>query len=322
MTQPNRVSVIVPTRDTRDLTLACIDAIRSAGPDEVILVDDGGRDDTGALVRDRFRDVQMIRLPIPEGFTRAANRGLAAATGDILLLLNSDTEIAPGSLDALRAAIVEEPSLGIAGASLSFPDGTPQWSGGRQPTPWWVFGLASGLPGLLARLPGYRVVRPVSGDSSENVEWVTGAALAMRREVWDRCGPLDEMFHFYCQDLDLCLRARDAGFSVRIVSEFKVMHHQGATIRLSSGRASPLDPSLLWGDLVRWAGKRHGPAGTRRFARALQVGGRVRLLVRRLVRLALFGETRHRWDRENLTYSKALETVSSLADEIRRTASN
>src|SRR6185369_3384658 len=124
------------------------------------------------------------------GFTRAANLGLARASGEILLLLNSDTEVDASGLAALSAAFAAEPRLGAAGADLYYPDGSPQWSGGRAPTLAWLFALASGAPALFRRLPFYRRLKP-PGARGGAVEWVTGAALAVRRAAWEQAGPLD-----------------------------------------------------------------------------------------------------------------------------------
>ncbi len=247
------LSIVVPTRDTRELTLACLAAIdraagagragRSgaggwAGGPQVILVDDAGGDGTAEAARLRHPDLVVLRTPSPLGFTRAANLGLAAAAGDVVLLLNSDTEIAPGALAALAAAFAAEPRLGAAGAALAYPDGSPQWSGGAAPTLPWLCGLASGLPALLGRLPSYRRLRP-PGAAPAKVEWVTGAALALRRAALAEVGPLDERFRFYAQDLDLCLRLTAAGWRVALLPAVRVMHHHGATIsRRNAGAAA------------------------------------------------------------------------------------
>lgn len=277
---------------------------------EVVLVDDAGDDGTAEAAAQLYPRLRVLRLERQAGFTRAANAGLAAATGDVLLLLNSDTEVgADGAgLAALLRRLTTDPGLGIVGAALRYPDGSPQWSGGAEPDAAWLFALASGLPALLGRLPLYRRLRPPSaslapgaagagtndgGDGSAGgagllaVDWVTGAALAIRRTAWEQLGPLDERFRFYAQDLDLCVRARDAGWSVGVLGDFRVLHHHGATILAEGGRrvrqeGGAQHAELLWTDLVRWAGKRGGERGARRAARALRIGGALRLLGRRL----------------------------------------
>jgi len=276
-----RLSVVIPTHDTRALTLRCLETLPAdagGGPLEVVVVDDGSRDGTAEAIAERFPAVRVLAVQEAEGFTRAANRGLAAASAPLLLLLNSDTEVADGALDRLVAAFESDPSLGIAGAQLSFPDGSPQWSGGRTPTLPWFFVLASGAGPLLRRLAPYRAARPLGAARARPVDWVTGAALGLRREVWQAAGPLDPRFLFYAQDLDLCVRAGRAGWRVEIRPEVRVLHHHGASISKAPGSFRRQNPALLWCDLLRWAGKEGGPARARSVRRVLAAGARLRLL--------------------------------------------
>jgi len=329
---PRPLSVVVPTRNTRQLTLACLAALAAAAavrPElaaiEVVLVDDAGDDGTAEAVAARHPDVRVIRLERQEGFTRAANRGLAAAAGGTLLLLNSDAEVGADGrgLAALLARFAAEPRLGIAGGALRYPDGTPQWSGGGEPTAAWLFALASGLPGLLARLPLYRRLRPAGGTRgtrAAEVAWVTGAAMAIRRAVWEEVGPLDESFRFYAQDLDLCLRARQAGWSVAVVPDFEVIHHHGATIEGEGGRGrggarGAVHPELLWTDLLRWADKRGCEAAARRAARALLAGGRLRLLGRRLAAPLVPAAARDRFRADSAAFGRAVAAVAAMTAE-------
>ncbi len=276
-----RLSIVIPTHNTRDLTLRCLDTIAVIPEAQVVLVDDAGTDGTAEAVAERHPAVEVIRTAEPSGFTRSVNLGLARARGEILLLLNSDTEIDRAGLEALLAAFDADLRLGIAGAALHYPDGSPQWSGGRAPSLAWLFALASGLPALLGRLPFYRRVKP-PGAAPGEIEWVTGAALAMRRAVHEAVGPLDESFRFYAQDLDLCLRARNAGWTVALLPEFRVLHHHGATIGrgVESGRQNW---RLLWTDLLLWARKHRGAGWARRAALLMLIGGTARLLGRGVI---------------------------------------
>ncbi len=275
----SKLSVVIPTHNTRDLTLRCVETLEAEGtPVEIVVVDDGGSDGTAEALA--ARDVTVLRrFPAGSagGFTRAANLGMAQTRGEILLLLNSDTEVEPGSLASLLAAFDRDPKLGVAGAALHYPDGSPQWSGGRAPSLLWLFGLTSGLPRLLARLPRYRKVKPV-GAAPGMVDWVTGAALAMRRRVWDQVGPLDERFRFYAQDLDVCLRAGAAGWKVEILPDVRVMHHHGATIGRDPNSWGKQNSELLWTDLLRWAEKSRGRKWGRRAAFVMRAGAALRLL--------------------------------------------
>ena len=113
------------------------------------------------------------------GFAVAANAGVAAARGEVILLLNSDAIVEADALRAIVAAFENEPRLGVAGARLLNEDGTPQWSGGATPTLPWMIGVVSGA-GHLARL-----FRRRGGNHVRKVDWVSGAALAFRRGVWE-----------------------------------------------------------------------------------------------------------------------------------------
>ncbi len=145
---------------------------------------------------------------------------------------------------------------------------------------------------------------------------MTGAAMAIRRAVWEEVGPLDEDFRFYAQDLDLCLRARQAGWKVAVVPELEVIHHHGATIQGEGGRGGgrgAVHPELLWTDLLRWADKRRGEPAARRAARALLAGGRLRLLGRRLAAPLVPAAERDRFRADSAAFGRAVEAVAALA---------
>jgi N-acetylglucosaminyl-diphospho-decaprenol L-rhamnosyltransferase len=305
MTLPARLSIVIPTHDTRALTLRCVETLEAEGTDdlEIVVVDDGGSDGTAEALAAAHPRVRVLRLSPSVGFTRAANHGLAAAGGDLLLLLNSDTEVAPGAFAPLFAAFARDPELGVAGAVLHYPDGRAQWSGGGAPTLLWLFGLASGLPPLLARLPFWRRLKPV-GAPAGPVDWVTGAALALRRRAWEDSGGLDEGFRFYGQDLDLCLRLREIGWKVAIVPELRVLHHHGATI----GSRSNLE--LLWTDLLRWARKDRRPGFARQAAWALRSGAALRRLGRAAALPFVARERRAAWRAESAALRRAAQAIS------------
>jgi N-acetylglucosaminyl-diphospho-decaprenol L-rhamnosyltransferase len=377
-TAPPPLSVVIPSRNTRSLTLACLASLAAAArgqPDlatmELVLVDDAGTDGTAEAVAERYPAVRVLRLANQAGFTRAANQGSAAARGEVLLLLNSDTEVEAAGLAGLAAHFAAAPRLGIAGASLRYADGTPQWSGGGEPGTVWLFALASGLPALAASLPLYRRLRPPSGTagtaatpspvspaaapqppsetdapagdatgppagtdgargeprrtgrpihrrSQPRVAWVTGAAMAIRRATWEQVGPLDERFRFYGQDLDLCLRARDAGWEVTVLADLRVVHHHGATIgseggrRMGGARGGAQHLELLWTDLVRWAAKRGGAAAARRAAGALRAGGTLRRILRDLAVPLVPAEKRAGFRAETAELAAALAAVAAV----------
>jgi GT2 family glycosyltransferase len=130
--------------------------------------------------------------------------------------------------------------------------------------------------------------------------------MAIRRETWEELGPLDTRFRFYAQDLDLCMRAQDAGWRVRLVDAATVVHVGGATIGRRAGAARRAHPGLLWTDLLLWAEKRHGRPWADSAARRLAVGARLRLLARAAVLPLVPTGQRADWQRDTAAFREAV----------------
>lgn len=318
MSAPPPISVVIPTHNTRELTLACVGSLAGSGLEdpEIIVVDDASRDGTAEALAGRHPEVHVLRMEPGVGFTRAANTGLARARGEILLLLNSDTEVEAGAFAPLLEAFRADARLGVAGAALHYPDGSPQWSGGREPSLLWLFGLTSGLPALLGRLRPYRRLKPV-GAAPGGVAWVTGAAMAIRRQAWQEIGPLEEGYRFYGQDLDFCLRLRAAGWKVELVPGFRVLHHHGATIE-KKGSGGRQHSELLWTDLLRWAHRNRGKRWADRAMLALRGGAALRLAGRGLLYPFLPGDRKPGWKEESRTLAGAARAVRAANEEAGR----
>lgn len=309
-----KLTVVIPTHNTRKLTLNCLAALWLCNPqpDEVIVVDDGSTDDTASSVIRKYPRHVVVRIPRSVGFTAAVNHGVARASGDLVLLLNSDTEPTPTALGAVYEAFSTRPELGIAGAALCDPDGTPQWSGGRTPSALWCFALASGLPSLMARWSTWRRLRPPSGSGGGEVDWVAGTAMVVRRDVWQQVGPFDTGYRFYCQDLDLCSAAVAAGWRVEIIPTFKILHLRGATIAEETGSVGNQHPKLMWTDLLRFAKKSWGPDRARNSVRALRMGAVLRVFGRSIASPLVRGGERNGWSEATALYAEALRALDEL----------
>ncbi len=211
-----KASVIIPVWNGREYLPTCLEALLAQGyPDlEIIAVDNASTDGSADLVAERYPQVRLIRNWSNLGFAGGCNMGLRAAQGEVLVLLNQDTRVLPGWLQALVEAL-RRPEVGIAGCKILYPDGqTIQHAGG-----WieWPLGLAH----------HYGQGEPDEGqwDTPREVEYVTGAAMAFRRELLERVGLLDEGFWpGYFEDTDFCLRAREAGYKVWYVPDAVLIH--------------------------------------------------------------------------------------------------
>jgi GT2 family glycosyltransferase len=273
-TVPVKLSVIIPTYDTAEMTLTCCASVMADLPADagVIVVDDASSDDTAERIRTAFPSIAVLRQPVNRGFSTSVNAGVAASRGDLVLLLNSDTRVAPGTLAAFLKAFEDDPDLGIAGAQLINADGSPQWSAGPVPTMLWMVVAVSGVAPLAHP---FRRRRP----ARTNVGWVSGAAMAFRRRVWETAGPLREDFRFYAQDLDLCIRARRLGWTIRLLPHVRVEHRHGGTIARNG--VLPYAPDLLWLDLLTWGRGEYGDRWARRARRAMIVAAAMRSIVSR-----------------------------------------
>lgn len=308
------ISVVIPTHDTRALTLTCLARLAAApGPWDIVVVDDGSRDDTAAAIAARHPEARVLRFEQARGFSAAANAGLRVARGALLWLLNSDTEVPADAHERLSSIFATQPRLGAAGAELVNLDGSAQWSGGPLPGPGWLFAMASGLPPLLRPFRGRtRAAHPAAYP--RRVEWVTGAALALRRAAWEQAGPLDEGCRFYAQDLDLCLRLRRQGYEIGLVPGLRVLHHGGATIARHHGAWHGAHPEWLWWDLARCLERAHGAAAGRRARQALRWGTRLRLMARHLRAWTLPAPARADWQRGSASYRRALRALDAPDD--------
>jgi GT2 family glycosyltransferase len=185
---------------------------------EVIAVDNASTDGSGGLIAADYPGVRLIRNQNNLGFSGGCNIGLQAAKGEVLVLLNQDTRVCEGWLEAL-VHVCQGPKVGVAGGKALYPDGkTIQHAGGRVE---WPLGMGSHLGAGHLDTGEWNLARPV--------DYVTGAGMAFRRQVLDEVGLLDEGFWpGYYEDVDFCFRARDAGYEVWYTPTACLIHDESA----------------------------------------------------------------------------------------------
>lgn len=228
------LSVCLVNHNAGELTLHCLRSIRAktVNPSyEIILVDNASTNDGLAAITREFPQITLIRNERNVGFAKANNQAIRAARGKYLLLLNNDTLLRNDACGRLAAFMEGHPGVGILAGKLYKPNGKVQRNcRSFYKTPFdTMFGRAS----LLSKLfPGNPVTqRNTLSDwdynSVREVDWVSGACMMVRREVFDRIGLLDERFFMYWEDTDLCKRARDAGWSVWFTPKAEITHLTG-----------------------------------------------------------------------------------------------
>jgi GT2 family glycosyltransferase len=200
----------------------------------VLVVDNASSDGSADMVAGDFPWVRLIRSPHNGGFAFGNNQALRQARGEAILILNPDTCMPAGGIAALYGKLHEYPEAGIVGPKLLRPDGSMHLACRRSfPTPLVSFYRFSGLGRLLpasTRFGRYNLTF-VDPELPIEVDSVCGACMLVRREVVERVGMLDERFFMYGEDLDWCLRTRQAGWTVRYEPSIVVQHQHGAASR-------------------------------------------------------------------------------------------
>lgn len=214
-----RVSIVVPVYNDYRVTVHCLQSVlrhTAAGQYEVIVADDGSSDLT-ATIEARLKGIEVVRGG-NLGFLRNCNRAAARARGEFVLLLNNDTAVTAGWLEALLE-VFDDPAVGAAGPKLLFANGALQEAGGIM---WrdgsaWNFGRMDD-----AGKPAYNYVK--------DVDYISGACLMVRHSLWQQLGGFDERFvPAYYEDADICFAVRESGYRVLYQPASSVFHFEGVS---------------------------------------------------------------------------------------------
>jgi len=216
-------SVIIPNYNGLRFLAPCLDALRAQTYPreltEVILVDDASTDDSVAFVQANYPEVKIVRLARNSGLAAGCNAGAAAARGDLLVMLNNDTEVEPGWLAALVETAVAHPQAGaIASKMLLFDRRDTLHNAGD------LMG-ADGIP----RNRGVWEVDRGQYDADVAVFGGCGGGVAYRREAWAQAGGFDERLFMYLEDADLAWRLRLLGWEAVFATQARLYHHLSAT---------------------------------------------------------------------------------------------
>ncbi|MBN2326769.1 MAG: glycosyltransferase family 2 protein [Candidatus Omnitrophica bacterium] len=211
------VSVVILNYNGMRFVEHCLDSVLrdSYHPKEILFVDNASSDGSAELAYAYQDRITIVRNRENYGFPKGCNLGIRVARGEIIVLLNIDTEVCEGWLTELIEPLQRDPRTGMAGSKLLFPGGDRiQFAGGVM------------APNGLTQHIGYGLPDGEAFNAPKEVEYLTGASLAVRRTLLDRLGRLDEGFPLYFEDLDFSIRMKQAGYAVLYQPSSVVYHFE------------------------------------------------------------------------------------------------
>jgi N-acetylglucosaminyl-diphospho-decaprenol L-rhamnosyltransferase len=258
----SRWAAVVVNYEAGELLVQCVDSLladaSAGGPPRIVVVDNGSADGSVAELRRRHPDVDVRRAGGNVGYARAANAGIAATDQPIVAVFNPDIVLAPGSAGAIVSRFEAETDLGAVGPVLENPDGSIYPSARSFPS--LTDAVGHGALGLVWPTNPYSTrYRQLDADPSRarDVDWVSGAAIWLRREALETIDGWDEGYFMYGEDLDLGWRLRRMGWRVAFEPGARVVHVQGvSTDRHPYRMILEHHRSLLRFASKRWTGAR------------------------------------------------------------------
>ena len=207
-------------------------------PYEIVVLDNASSDGSVQMLEKEFPEVRLLVSEQNLGFSKGHNLAARAARGKYLFILNPDTEVIPPALESLVDYAEQHPEVAILGPKILNPDGSLQYSCRRFPNPTAALFRNTPLGKLFPNNPYTRDYLMTDWDhnSIREVDWVSGAALFIRRVVYEQLGGFDERFFMYCEDTDLCYRAWQAGYRVIYYPEPKIVHAIGRSTDLVANK--------------------------------------------------------------------------------------
>jgi GT2 family glycosyltransferase len=215
---------------------------------ETIVVDNSSTDGSAEMVRRSFGDVTLVANTENLGYAKGNNQGISVARGDLVLLLNPDTELKPRALDTLIGFMNDHPDAGAVACRLVGLDGRVQRSCRGFPHPYGIFFEYLRLSNLFPRSRIFGAYRMTYFDymREAEVDQPMGACLMLARKALDEIGSLDEQFPIFFNEVDWCFRAKQRGWKIYFTPDAEILHLGGASTSLvRSAMAKESHRSLL-----------------------------------------------------------------------------
>jgi N-acetylglucosaminyl-diphospho-decaprenol L-rhamnosyltransferase len=270
------LSVIIVSWNTRDLLHRCLQSVCEADRSlrmETWVVDNASRDGSAELVREQFPTVHLIENARNVGFAPANNQAIEQSNGRYVVLLNSDTEVYPGTLETLVQFMDRHPKAAGCGPRMLNADGSLQPSCQPMLTPGREFWRLAFLDRLWPRATYPQERWDLS--LPHRVEVIKGACFLLRRAALDQVGLLDEQYFMYTEEVDVCYRLAQAGWSLWWVPQARVKHHGEA----SSNQAREAMYLELYRSKIQFYRKTGGERRAARFKRLVRAAYWPRLAI-------------------------------------------
>lgn len=301
------LTVIIVNWNTVELLDDCLQSVVDHAPkglrQEIVVVDNGSSDGSVEHLRANWPSVRLIANSENVGFCRANNQAIETSHAPYLLLVNTDARLSAGCVHSMIGYLQADTRAGVVGPRLVYGDGSFQrWTAGQSLSLGSCGAFLLGLDRLAAR---YRIRAGMylNYDTSEPFKpgWVSSAVMLVRRAALEEIGAFDESIFVYMDDVDLCQRARDAGWNTWYAADTTAVHFMGASSKPTTGRASPEAIRALH----RWFERRHGRRRALAMRGVATVGFGARAgccLLAGLLRADAAARTRGRdhWDRAKL----------------------
>lgn len=235
------VLIVIVNFNTKDLLRRCLESILATTKTlylRIIVVDNASGDGSGEMVKKEFPEAILIENKENIGFAGAVNQGVRSLKAEFTLLLNPDVEVKEGAIERMYRFIKERKEAGIIGCRLTYPDGAYQPSCRRFPN--LIVSIFDIFP-INLWFPENRWIREYNYNYEEfknpvEVEWVSGAVLMMRYDIFEELGGFDEGYFIYSEEMDFCKRLRDKGYKVYYLPNAEIIHHRGASTKETSVR--------------------------------------------------------------------------------------
>lgn len=218
------LSIIIVNWNNKKILQDCLESIYNTQINysyEIIVVDNNSEDDSVTLIKNKFSDVILIENNKNYGFAKANNQAIKIARSNHILLLNNDTVIAQNDCFGNMVRFMQEnPRVGVLGCKLLYPDGTLQNLGEKFPSVWEVFKNQ-----ILFFKTWKRLRKNKEKDNVfKRANYVSGACLLTRREVFKKVGMLKEDYFMYGEDAEFCYRVYKAGWEIGVLANENIIH--------------------------------------------------------------------------------------------------